>query len=75
MSVIDRIEERKTSSPLRMTFINFMFYFLSNFLILPEGSTLFFLVHVMFGVGFPDAAHSILTAPPFFICKCEPELM
>lgn len=42
---------------------------------LPFGSTLFFLVHVTLGLGFPDAEHSIRTEPPFLTCKWPPELM
>lgn len=42
---------------------------------LPFGKTLFFLDHVTFGVGLPEAEHSILTEPPFLTCRCAPELM
>lgn len=36
---------------------------------------LFLRVHVTFGVGLPEAEHSILTDDPFLTCKCPPELM
>lgn len=40
---------------------------------LPFGSKLFFLVHVMLGMGFPVAEHSNRTGEPFFTCKCPPD--
>lgn len=40
---------------------------------LPFGSKLFFLVHVMLGMGFPVAEHSRRTGEPFFTCKCPPD--
>lgn len=42
---------------------------------LPFGRMLFLRVHVTFGVGLPEAEHSILTDDPFLTCKCPPELM
>lgn len=42
---------------------------------IPLGRTLFFLVHVIFGLGLPDAEHSIRTEAPFFTCITLPELM
>lgn len=41
---------------------------------IPLGSKLFFLVHVIFGVGLPVAEHSKRTGAPFFTCKCPPDV-
>jgi len=43
-------------------------------LYVPFGSKLFFLVHVMFGIGLPVAEHSNRTGDPFFTCKCPPDV-
>lgn len=40
----------------------------------PFGKILFFLAHVTFGIGFPDALHSNFTGAPFFTCKCPPDV-
>lgn len=50
-------------------------YIIIQVVILPFGNTLFLRVHVTFGLGLPDAKHSMRTALPFFACTLAPELM
>ena len=45
-----------------------------NQIISPFGKILFFLVHVMFGVGFPLAEHSRRTGDPFFTWIRPPDV-
>lgn len=40
----------------------------------PFGSKLFFLVHVMLGIGLPLAEHSNRTGAPFFTCMWPPDV-
>lgn len=41
---------------------------------IPLGNKLFFLVHVIFGIGLPVAEHSSRTGDPFFTCKWPPDV-
>lgn len=41
---------------------------------IPLGNKLFFLVHVIFGIGLPVAEHSNRTGDPFFTCKWPPDV-
>lgn len=41
----------------------------------PFGRMLLRRLQVTFGVGFPEAEHSIRTEEPFFTCKCPLVLM
>lgn len=43
--------------------------------ILPLGKILFLRLQVTFGVGLPEAEHSMRTDEPFLTCKCPPVLM